>query len=120
MKTPDASGTKDPARVDPEDVCDQRAGEDTGRRSVGGDTAAGHHDQPVCIIGGEIEIVQDRQPPAPRRDMLAGDVEDLELVADIEAGGRLVAEQPVRRAIQNRRPELAEHTGKLDTLLLAA
>ena len=47
--------------------------------------------------------------PPPRRAKSAASLHDDELMLDVEAGHRLIEEQPARLAVAHRLPDLAEH-----------
>ena len=80
--------------VEGEDLLDHGRGDHVGRGALAVDGAAVHGDEMVGVAGGELEVVQhDRDGGAAGAVQLADHVEHLELVGDVEIGGRLVQQQ---------------------------
>ncbi len=69
---------------------------------------------------GQVQIVHHGHHAGPGIGILARDLHDLKLMADIERRNRLVEEQPARHAVLDRLPDLRQNPGQLHALLLAA
>src|SRR5690606_21098656 len=89
------------------------------RGSGGGQLPVVHHADALGIEGGKIEIVKDGYHAAAAPGEVARYVHDAELVANIQAGNRLIEQQIARTAFQHRRPDLAKHPRQLHALLFA-
>ena len=77
------------------------------------------HHKPVGKLGGEVEIVQDGKHGTTGAGEIAGDFQNGDLVADIEARGRFIEEERLSHAVFHRLRRLRQHTGKLHALLFA-
>src|SRR5690606_35006816 len=68
----------------------------------------------------QVEVVHHGDHPAAARAIVPGELHDGQLVADVEAGDGLVEHQEAGHAVEDRVPDLRQHAGKLDALLLSA
>ena len=113
-KVPDARCRSGPfdLGVDAEGAAEEGGREDVGGRAVGGEGPAGQHPEAVGEGGGAIEVVERRDDGSPRGRQRVEAVEEVELVADVEVGRRLVE--------QEEGGVLGEGLGERHPLLLAA
>ena len=103
----------DHGRVDAEGVADELGGEQLARRSLRDHPAVGEADHRVAVGGGRVEVVQDPADGQPVLDVQAAhERHDLELVAHVEVGRRLVEQQHAGA--------LGERDGQPGALALAA
>jgi hypothetical protein len=83
-----------------EHLLDQLGRHDLGRGALGDDPAVGHRDDVVAEPAGEVQVVQDDD------DRLAGfrveraqQAQELDLVVDVQVGGRLVERAAITSAV---------------------
>jgi hypothetical protein len=101
------------AAAQAEDVLDDRLGEDLGRCAGGDDPSSLERDEVVGVAGRQVEVVQDGDDGRAAGAVEVDEqVEHLDLVGDVEVGGRLVEQEHVG--------VLRERHGDPDPLALAA
>src|SRR5690606_28838458 len=77
-----------------EDLTDQVGGDDLAGRALGDDMARLHGDEVIGVAGGLVEVVQNGDDGAAAFAVeLPYQVQDLDLVGDVQVGGRLVEQK---------------------------
>lgn len=106
--------------TDPIDVFDQGGYEDLAGAALGHGLTFVKDQQPVGVLGGEVEVVEDGEDGGAAPSGLPREGEDLVLVRKIEGTGGLVEEEGLARKVLPSVLELGKHTGELHPLLLAS
>ena len=109
-------GVGDDSALETENGADVVTGEHPGRITRRVDPAIGHGDEEVGVAGGEIEIVQNHDNRCTPSPVQVGEqVQDLNLVAHVQEGSRLVEKKQIGLlGERHRNPHtLALTTGKL-------
>ena len=88
--------------------------------AVDGELAPVQQHDPVGEPHGEVEVVQDRDHGGAASRAQPCGFDQVDLVPQVEAGGRLVQQQQARAVQRLAAGELHQHAGKMRALLLAA
>jgi hypothetical protein len=86
----------------------------------GGEAAAVQEHDAVGEAHGEVEVVQDRDHGGAVLRAAARALHEIDLVPQVETGGRLVQQQQARTVQRLAAGELHQHAGEMRALLLAA